>query len=785
MDDVGNLTAKLTLDTQEFQKGTKSVEGMVDNMTKSILKADIIKGAFQGAINGAVGLAKAVWDLGEQSVKSYANYEQLIGGVETLFKESSDTVIKNAEKAYQTAGMSANQYMDTVTSFSASLIQSTGRGAQQDLEALEKNLDEQYKATKRNWEDRLALVENADAKRSMRRQMEDELEALKDHNKDLLAQAEAANMASVTTEESLAKAAELADKAIIDMADNANKMGTNIEAIQNAYQGFAKQNYTMLDNLKLGYGGTRQEMERLLKDAEKLAGTKFDLSSYADIVEAIHVIQVEMGIAGTTAEEAEKTISGSWNMVKASWNDLLVSMSGGGKGMEEAIGSLVESVKSFASNLIPVVQEVLWGISDLVAGLAPVILDAVPDLIANVLPGLIEAAVSIVYSLIDALPQIIAVLSEAIPDIVSEILNVTSALLEMLMTDGLPMLLQLAIDVLLTIANGLVENLPNLIPALVEMIQYIIETIVINLPMLIEAALQIIMALVTGLMDNQEQLFLAISELIVGGVGTILVHLPEFLEMGVRIVLKIVEGILMAIPNFFMAIGELLGIVDSAHDDVSKKTSSMQSSIKQTSISISDFNKESQKSTFESAQKITRTAEDTKSLVTGSMNALERTFEHAQQVSRGYFYELNNMIENAINRLNALGNVSVTPKIDPSNVVSACNSIVEACNRAIAALERLASQGGGSFGGGHASGGWVEAGTTYLVGELGPELITPTRSGYVHTADETADILGASSGLSGGITINIQGDVYDDERSMRNKLRDAMLSVLQEQVAYA
>ena len=186
------------------------------------------------------------------SVKGYSDYEQLAGGVETLFKKSSQSVINNASKAYQTAGMSANQYMETVTGISAALIQSTGRGTQTNLDELKANLNSQYDEVKKHWQKRIRLTKDSSAKESLRTQMEAELKALKNQNAETLEQAKIANETSVTTEKSLERAAKLADQAIIDMSDNANKMGTDITSIQNAYQGFAKQNYTMLDNLKLG-----------------------------------------------------------------------------------------------------------------------------------------------------------------------------------------------------------------------------------------------------------------------------------------------------------------------------------------------------------------------------------------------------------------------------------------------------------------------------------------------------------------------------------------------------
>ena len=288
-------------------------------------------------------------------VQGYAQYEQLTGGVETLFKTSSDTVMKYAENAYKTAGMSSNQYMETMTSFSASLIQSLGGDT--------------------------------------------------------------------------AKAVEVGNMAITDMSDNANKMGTSMEMIQHAYQGFAKQNYTMLDNLKLGYGGTKEEMQRLLKDASKLSGIKYDISSYADVTEAIHVIQEEMGITGTTAKEAASTIEGSIGMMKGAWENLVVGMADENANMDVLIGNFVESTATAAKNLLPRISQTLAGIGEVITGLAPVIAQALPQLVETVLPSLLTAGVSLITSLVQgvvsALPALYTALLEAVKLILVEVFGVS------------------------------------------------------------------------------------------------------------------------------------------------------------------------------------------------------------------------------------------------------------------------------------------------------------------------------------------------------------------------
>ena len=311
---------------QEMMARAGMFRGLSDfaKTAKKIVAGLGIAAAVKKGVDSIVSLTKS-------AVKAYGEFEQLSGGVETLFKDSADTVKKYAQEAYKTAGMSANEYMETVTGFSASLIQSLG----------------------------------GDTK----------------------------------------AAANLADQAIRDMSDNANKMGTDISMIQNAYQGFAKGNYTMLDNLKLGYGGTKEEMDRLITDAMKLdssfqANTKTVIKNkkevqeldynYADVVRAINIVQNNMGITGTTAAEAADTIQGSIASTKAAWENVLTSI-GTGKGMKNATKNLVESAKNVIKNIKPVVKRALSGVGNLIAGLAPVIVKEAPGLIFSVVPSFIRS----------------------------------------------------------------------------------------------------------------------------------------------------------------------------------------------------------------------------------------------------------------------------------------------------------------------------------------------------------------------------------------------------------
>ena len=386
MQNKSSIVLNMNLNASGFARGIKSVIGSVKNMNESMKDAtnsaskmsSVMKGIGSSAIKVGKGLAvagaaaaTAVTALVSKSVGAFADYEQLTGGVETLFgaggrsveeyaqsvgKSVSDiqgkydslmsaqnVVLENANKAYMTAGMSANEYMDTVTGFSASLISSLGG----------------------------------------------------DTN----------------------KAADYANSALVDMSDNANKMGTNMTDIQNAYQGFAKQNYTMLDNLKLGYGGTQAEMKRLLSDAQKITGQKYDISSFADITQAIHAIQTQMDITGTTAKEASTTISGSWGSLKAAFENTLVGLTTGGEMFDQSLDALVDSAKTFGQNVIPAITGALSGVGSLIESLAPVIVAELPSMVSDILPHLVSATKSLVTGLISQLPALGKAVLDAIPSI--------------------------------------------------------------------------------------------------------------------------------------------------------------------------------------------------------------------------------------------------------------------------------------------------------------------------------------------------------------------------------
>lgn len=433
----------------------------------------------------ATGLAvasTAVVAVGKAAISSYADYEQLVGGVETLFDESSATVIANAQNAYKTAGMSANEYMETVTSFSASLLQSLG----------------------------------GDTK----------------------------------------AAADKADMAINDMSDNANKMGTSIEMIQNAYNGFAKQNYTMLDNLKLGYGGTKEEMQRLLDDASKLSGIEYDISSYSDIVDAIHIVQNEMGITGTTAKEASETISGSLASAKASWQNLLTGIADGNQDVGGLITQFFDSIVTVADNIVPRIAQVMGTLPQLITDLVPKLLTKVSELIDILLPVVVDGAVSLLNAIVQVLPQLVTSILNALPDLISGIEQVFYAIV-----DALPQLMTVICEALPVLIPQLVDALVNMIVYLATHIAEIIQPLIDNLP-------EIIIAIVDALMDNLPALIEGAVQLVIGIVQAIPQIILSLIEAIPTIIGSILEGLWNALPLLLEGIISIVGEIGTAIWDI-------------------------------------------------------------------------------------------------------------------------------------------------------------------------------------------------------------------------
>lgn len=465
----GSVVIKIKGDDSPFQK----VLGKIGSAVNTAVKASA----------AAVGAASAgVAALGTACINAYADYEQLAGGVETLFKDSAETIHSFADNAYKTAGLSANEYMETVTSFSASLLQSLDGDTE--------------------------------------------------------------------------KAAAAADLAITDMADNANKMGTAMESIQNAYQGFAKQNYTMLDNLKLGYGGTKEEMQRLLADAEKLSGVKYDLSSYADIVEAIHVIQTEMGITGTTAKEASTTIQGSVASMKAAWANLMVGMADDTQNFDMLLSNFIESIGTVADNLLPRIGVVIEGMGKLVAGLAPEIASALPTLTNELLPNLVELGVQSISALVQGI-------QENGDSLAAGALSIVGTLAEGI-AELLPMVADTAASLVVSLADGLTESLPNIIPVAIETISTLVENLTENANTIIDAGIQIILALGEGLIAALPQLIETIPQIVINIANVINDNAPRLIKTALYLIGQLAIGLIKAIPTLIANIPQIIHAIVEA-----------------------------------------------------------------------------------------------------------------------------------------------------------------------------------------------------------------------------
>ena len=443
----------------------------LDNTTGKAKEASEKMGKFFGSVAKTVGKASlaaigaaatGITALTKSAVENYAEYEQLVGGVETLFKDSSAKVLEYANNAYKTAGLSANDYMETVTSFSASLLQSLGGDTE--------------------------------------------------------------------------KAAEIGNMAVIDMADNANKMGSSMEAIQNAYAGFAKQNYTMLDNLKLGYGGTKEEMQRLIDDANALNAaqgnmTKYSIDSYADIVSAIHDVQTEMGITGTTAQEAATTIQGSLASTKAAWDNWLT----GTGSVDALVGTVVNSAKLLAKAIGDILPSLTTGISQLVAQLAP----EIPPLINQLLPSIIDSITTLISSLGEQLPSILATILPVITGSAPQIINTLITAL----ISSLPIIVSSAGQLILALAAGISQSLPTLIPTIVDVVLQIVMTLVENVNLLVDAAVDLISALAEGLIAALPILIAQAPTIIAKLVQELIAAAPQLLLSAAEIVVQIVSGI--------------------------------------------------------------------------------------------------------------------------------------------------------------------------------------------------------------------------------------------------
>ena len=435
-------------------EASENVETLSGKFKNGLATAAKVGAAAVGA--AATGIAVLM----KNALNNYAEYEQLVGGVDTLFKDSSAKVQEYAANAYKTAGLSANEYMDTVTSFSASLLQSLGG----DTEA----------------------------------------------------------------------AADMANVAITDMSDNANKMGTDMASIQNAYQGFAKQNYTMLDNLKLGYGGTKEEMQRLIDDANALNAsqgkyTNYSIESYADIVSAIHDVQVEMGIYGTTADEASTTIQGSVSSMKAAWGNLLVGIADDNANFKTLTEQFVDSLVTVGENIIPRINIIIQGLTQLITEASQTIIPLAVQILLENLPSIVAAGMDLIIALVSGILDNIDMLIDCVLEMVDVIVDK--------LIDNLPKLIDGGIRLIAALANGLIRAIPNLVSKIPQIISSIVKGLISGIPAIFDVGKNIVEGLWNGIKSMGSWVSGKVKDFfggIVGGVKDFLgIHSPSKVFAGI------------------------------------------------------------------------------------------------------------------------------------------------------------------------------------------------------------------------------------------------------------
>ena len=538
----------------EAESAGKSAGGKISGAIGGVLGGvgTAMKVGFGAAIAGVTAASGAVAAFGKSAVESYASYEQLVGGVDKLYGDASGKLQQYADDAFKTAGMSANDYMETATSFSASLINSLGGDVD--------------------------------------------------------------------------KAADLTDMAMRAMSDNVNVFGSDMESVSNAYMGLAKGNATMLDNLKLGYGGNRSELERLIADANtyrESIGETANLSadSFADIVQAIQSVQEAQNIAGTTGKEAMTTIEGSATAVKAAWENVITAV-GRGEGLSEAFDGLVSAFfgesegEGFLNQIIPRIQTTMEGISTFITTAAPYIADALPALVNAVVPSLLSTAMtllstfgqalmdnigpilfaagdiiemlmqglldatsgqeSIIMEILDWIigvfnenySQLLDVGAQIILNVLNGIINSMPQLLSsasefittfgQMLIDNAPALIQAGFSLISTLASGIGEALPTLLPMAVELLMAITSGLISNIGLLTQAAIDLTVGLANGLITALPLLLQQLPLLITELCSAVLANLPLLLNMVVQVTVALVQAIFENLPLLLQATLEVI-----------------------------------------------------------------------------------------------------------------------------------------------------------------------------------------------------------------------------------
>lgn len=469
------------LGNQAEDSGKKAKSGSEGYTIMKNVIANLATDAIRGAITAIKNMGSALVGLGKQSLSGFADFEQLEGGIKKLFGNDYQAVVDNANNAFRTAGMSANEYMSTVSTFSASLISGLNGDTQ--------------------------------------------------------------------------KAAQIADTALKDMSDNANIFGSDINMLKDAYQGFARGNFLMLDNLRLGYGGTKGEMARLINesgvlgDSMKVTATTVNEVPFDKMILAIHKTQERMGILGTTAREASTTIQGSLKSVMGSWHNLLTGLAKGNANIEQLTSNFLNSFVTAAQNVVPKITNILTGMSNTISTLLPQLISKIIPLIQESLPSIIAAVQQIIQAIVAVLPTIIDAISPLIPQIVSALITL------------LPLIIDAGIQILLSLINGIAATTPQLLAMLPTIITSIVTTLINNLPLILQTGVMLLVGLIQGISDAIPQLVTMLPTIIETIISTLIANLPLIIECGIKLLVALITGIIQSLPQLIQMAPQIIAAV--------------------------------------------------------------------------------------------------------------------------------------------------------------------------------------------------------------------------------
>ena len=613
--------------TQHAQNASEKGNGALSKLGGVVVKVGTM------CAKGVALCASGISTITGFAVNAYGEYEQLVGGVETLFGaqgmsieqyaqsvgktvsevqgkyasliKAQDNVMENAHQAYIKQGMSANEYMKTVTTFSASLLQ----GLQGDT----------------------------------------------------------------------VKASKVADMAVTDMADNANKMGTSMEMIQNAYQGFSKQNYTMLDNLKLGYGGTKSEMERLLADAEKLTGVKYDINNLADVYNAIHAIQNNLGITGTTAKEAMGTIQGAMNMTKASWENLMIGLSDGKQNINELANQFGTSFNTLVDNVFPRIQQAF---------------QTIPQVMTLIIPQLLSTIISLLPTLLSAVGQLISGIAQALPSLATSLFGAVKTIFTMIVntfTSGAPKFMESAKQMVLNMCKGIEQNLPNIISSALDMLLNFSQAVLDYAPQLVSMGMDLLVSLAKGIANAIPTLIAKVPTIISNLANAFSNSASTILFKGIEIIIELGKGLIQAIPTLIANIPQIIKAIfdvwnavnwwnlgKSLISGISKGITSLGDNLKSTVnkifTNIEDFIKNSLTKAKDGAVNVFgNMGQLLKNIATGIWNAIKSIFTSMSGGISGIFNGIKNLASTIWNGIK--GSISSVVQAIKNTVVSIITSV--------------------------------------------------------------------------------------------------------------